>query len=152
MSLLPLSPCLISIKHSAGPIGSNFKTREHCQHLTKWRGGNRCTSPNVQEKERNKSKVLLWVGKNSFHNTNSAFSQKSSPSSLPVPLFFFSSFKNLFIYFWLHWVFVAAHGLSLAAASGDYPSLQFVGFYCGGFCSCGSWALERRLSSCGAQA
>ena len=27
-------------------------------------------------------------------------------------LFFF--FINLFIYFWLHWVFVAAHGLSLS--------------------------------------
>ena len=31
-------------------------------------------------------------------------------------LFFF----NKFIYFWLHWVFVAAHGLSLVAASGGY--------------------------------
>ena len=30
--------------------------------------------------------------------------------------FFF--FFNKFIYFWLLWVFVAAHGLSLVAASG----------------------------------
>ena len=28
--------------------------------------------------------------------------------------------KNNFIYFWLGWVFVAAHRLSLAAASGGY--------------------------------
>ena len=27
---------------------------------------------------------------------------------------------NLFIYFWLCWVFVAAHGLSLLAESGGY--------------------------------
>ena len=26
-------------------------------------------------------------------------------------------FKNKFIYFWLHWVFVVVHGLSLLAAS-----------------------------------
>ena len=35
---------------------------------------------------------------------------------------------NLFIYFWLRWVFVAAHGLSLVAVSGDYSSLRCVGF------------------------
>ena len=41
--------------------------------------------------------------------------------------FAFSSFSiviflkiNLFIYFWLCWVFVAARGLSLVAASGGY--------------------------------
>ena len=33
----------------------------------------------------------------------------------------------LFIY-WLLWVFVAAHGLSLVAASGGYSSLQCAGF------------------------
>ena len=32
------------------------------------------------------------------------------------------------IYFWVHWVFVAAHGLSLVAASGGYSSLQCAGF------------------------
>ena len=40
--------------------------------------------------------------------------------------FFFSFFK--FIYFWLHWVFVAARGLSLVAASGGYSLLQCVDF------------------------
>ena len=34
----------------------------------------------------------------------------------------------LFIYFWLHWVFVAAHGLSLVAASGGYSLLWCIGF------------------------
>ena len=35
---------------------------------------------------------------------------------------------NLFTYFQLCWVFVAAHGLSLIATSGGYSSLQCVGF------------------------
>ena len=30
------------------------------------------------------------------------------------------AFINLFIYFWLRWVFVAAHGLSIVAARGGY--------------------------------
>ena len=88
--------------------------------------------------------------------------------------------KYLFIYFWLHWVFVAAHGLSLVAASGGYSSLRSAGFSlpwllllrstgsrCVGFSSCSTWAsvvaarrlssrglqaLEHRFSSCGAQA
>ena len=79
-------------------------------------------------------------------------------------------FINLFyfIYFWLRWVFIAACGLSLAAWSRGYPSLRVwdshcTGFSCGaralgaqasvvvvlGLSSCGSWALEHRLSSCG---
>ena len=82
-----------------------------------------------------------------------------------VILFFFFSF----IYLWLRWVFVAACGLSLAAASGGYSLLRCTGFLlrwlllCGAcalgarasvvvahrLSSCGSWALERRLSSCG---
>ena len=40
---------------------------------------------------------------------------------------FFIDFIYLFIY-WLLWVFVAAHGLSLVAASGGYSSLQCAGF------------------------
>ena len=72
-----------------------------------------------------------------------------------------------FVYFWLRWVFVAAHGLSLVAASGGYSLLQCAGFslqwllllrstgsvvVAHGLSSCGSWALERRLSSYGARA
>ena len=74
----------------------------------------------------------------------------------------FCFLKILFIYFWLRWVFVAVHGLSLVAASGGYSSLRCAGFSLwwllllrstgsrrAGFSSCGSQALERRLSSCG---
>ena len=69
---------------------------------------------------------------------------------------FLSFFKNkfiLFIYFWLHWVFVAARGLSLVAASGGYSLLQCAGFSLqwllllrsmgsrhAGFSSCSTWA------------
>ena len=54
----------------------------------------------------------------------------SSRSFLFVCLFVFLKNKFiyfLFIYFWLHWVFIAACGLSLVAASGGYSSLR-----CGG--------------------
>ena len=85
-----------------------------------------------------------------------------------APIFFLIC---LFIYFWLHWVFIAACGLQLRQVGdtlrcGAWPS------HCGGFSCCGAWALgtqvsvvvarglsscgtrvlERRLSSCGAQA
>ena len=76
--------------------------------------------------------------------------------------FFKKYISILFICFWLCWVFVAARGLSLVAASGDYSLLQCAGFSLRwllllrgtgsrrvGFSSCGSRALERRLSSCG---
>ena len=67
--------------------------------------------------------------------------------------FFFNKFIYLFIYFWLHWVFVAAHGLSLVVVSGGYSSL-----WCAGFSlwwlpllrSTGSWHVG--FSSCGTQA
>ena len=41
------------------------------------------------------------------------------------PIFFFF---NLFIYFWLCRIFVAAHGLSLVASTGGYSLLQCTGF------------------------
>ena len=75
--------------------------------------------------------------------------------SLPTKLL------NLFILFYLFLAvsgLVAVRGLSLVAASGDYSSLRCAGFSLRsmgsrhtGFSSCGSRALERRLSSCGAR-
>ena len=73
--------------------------------------------------------------------------------------FFINLLIYIFIYFWLSWVFIAAHGLSLVVASGGYSLLRCAGFPLwwllllrstgsrpAGFSSCGSWALERRLS------
>ena len=78
----------------------------------------------------------------------------------------------LFIYFWLRWVFIAVRGLSLIAARGATLHCGVWASHCGGLSCCGSWALgagasvvvacglnscgsralERRLSSCGAWA
>ena len=80
--------------------------------------------------------------------------------------FFFNKLTFLLLLlFWLHCIFVAACGLSLVAVSGGHSSFWCVGFSSWwllllwsmdsrhtGFSSCGSRALERRLSSCGAQA
>ena len=72
----------------------------------------------------------------------------------------------------LCWVFIPARGLSLVVASRGYSSLQCAGFslwwllllqstgtrhvgsvvVARGLSSCGSWALECRLSSCDARA
>ena len=66
-----------------------------------------------------------------------------------------NKFIYLFIYFWLRWVFIAAHGLSLVAASRDYSSLLCTGFSlqwllllqstgsrCMGFSGCGTRAQQ----------
>ena len=49
-------------------------------------------------------------------------------SSALIPSFIFFFKFILFIYFWLHWVFVAVHGLSLVVASGGYSWFQCTGF------------------------
>ena len=97
-------------------------------------------------------------------NLESYFLLSQTDFSAPPCLFFF--------FFWLHWGFVAVHGLSLVVASGGYSLLWCTGFSlrwplllqstrsrrvgfssCGaGFSSCGLRTLERRLSSCGARA
>ena len=71
-------------------------------------------------------------------------------------------FKNKFIYFyfWLCCVFIAARGLSLVAASGATLRCGVQASHCGGFSCCraqavGTWAsvvVARRLRSCGSQA
>ena len=67
-------------------------------------------------------------------------------------LFFF---LILFIYFWLHWLFIAVHGLSLVAESRSYSSLRCAGFSCCGARALGmrsSVVVARGLSSCGTRA
>ena len=56
-------------------------------------------------------------------------------------------FLNLLIYFWLCWVLVAVHGLSLVAASWSYSSSCGAwGSRCGGFYCCGGQALGMQAS------
>ena len=80
--------------------------------------------------------------------------------------FSFYFFKiNLFIYFWLCWVFAAMHGLSLVVVSWGYSSLQCAGFslqwllflwnmgcWRVGFCSCCTWAQQLWFARSRAQA
>ena len=84
---------------------------------------------------------------------------------VPTFLFYFIFKMYVCMYVWLRWVFIAACGLSLVVVSGGYSSFQCTGFSLWwllllwstgsrrvGFSRCGSRALERRLSSCGARA
>ena len=57
----------------------------------------------------------------------SPLSGKRTDPEFMAAFFFFINLFNLFIYFWLHWVFVAARGLSLVAASRGYSSLRCTG-------------------------
>ena len=94
--------------------------------------------------------------------------EKPEPTFWPtwyIEIIYFLSFLKfiyLFIFGGCVWVFIAAHGLSLVAASGGYSSLRCTDFSlrwllllwstgsrCAGFSSCGTWALEHRLSSRG---
>ena len=95
---------------------------------------------------------------------------KLSHSSLMLCSFFLQSFFfinlfYIFIYFWLHWVFIAACGLSLVVASRGYSLLQCAGFSLwwllllqsmgsrhAGFSSCGMWAQQLWLTGSRAQA
>ena len=56
-----------------------------------------------------------------------------------------------FIYFWLYWVFVTVHGLSLAVASRSYSLVAVHRLLIVGFSCCREWALEPGFSSCGTQ-
>ena len=53
---------------------------------------------------------------------------------------------NLFIYFWLCWVFVAARQLSLVVASGATLRCGVRASHCSGFSCCGARALSARAS------
>ena len=84
---------------------------------------------------------------------------------ISLKITFLKNLFYLFIYFWLHWVFVAVHGLSLAVASGGCSLLRCAGFSlwwllllqntgsrCTGFSSCGmraSVVVARGLQSAG---
>ena len=81
---------------------------------------------------------LIWALKDATkfasENTLEGSDEKGirQRSSILFYLFIFLNtlinFLFYFIYFWLCRVFVAAHGLSLVAASGGYSSLRHVGF------------------------
>ena len=66
---------------------------------------------------------------------------------------FLKKYIYLFIYVWLHWVFIAVRRLSLVAASGGYSSLQCTGFSFQWLLLLRSTGSRRAgFSSCGTQA
>ena len=67
----------------------------------------------------------------------------------PQILFFFF---NLFIYFWLCWVFVSVRGLSPAAASGGHSSSRCAGLSLSQPLVAEHRLQTRRLSNCGSRA
>ena len=64
----------------------------------------------------------------------------------------FFLFFNLFIYFWLCWVFVSAQGLSPVAASGGHSSSRCAGLSLSRPLVAEHRLQTRRLSSCGSRA
>ena len=119
----------------------------------------------MQKKRKRKGRREGWKGRQMTRISESRWRCFPAPQhSRRVATALISNlFYYLFIYFWLRWVFVAARGLSLVVVSGGYSSFRCAGFSsrwllllrstgsrCAGFSSCGSWALEHRLSSCGA--
>ena len=64
--------------------------------------------------------ILYMLLPSSGHNGHQLYSLEQQD--------FFCFFINLFIYFWLHWVFVAARGPPLVVASGGHSSLRCAGF------------------------
>ena len=54
---------------------------------------------------------------------------------------FFFKLINIFVYFWLRWVFVAVRRLSLVAASGGYSSARCAGFSLRWLLFVAAWAL-----------
>ena len=52
----------------------------------------------------------------------------SSEAQTDTPLIRTQAFLFMYFYFWLCWVFLAAHGLPLVGASRGYSSLKCMGF------------------------
>ena len=70
--------------------------------------------------------IISFLGK--YPNKSIQQHKNSIYAKVFHQLFFLFYFIYLLIYFWLCWVFVAARGLSLLAASGGCSSLRCAGF------------------------
>ena len=109
----------------------------------------------------------MWLNLSIFSSTSYTFCVliKKSFSTLPSRSILllhhaFEKFHTLFFlspffFFWLCWVFVAVHRLSLVVASGGNSSLRCVGFSCYEAWALGTRAsvvVAQKLSSCDSRA
>ena len=79
----------------------------------------------------NKSESRIVIPTKMFFRSMYLHRRENKYDIIGFLLLFFFLKISLFIYlFWLCWVFVAARGLSLVAASGGYSSLLCAGFSC----------------------
>ena len=60
----------------------------------------------------------------------SIIESKMLPTGFLLNFFFSNLFNYLYIYFWLCWVFIAVHSLSLAAVSGVYSLVAGFSLWC----------------------
>ena len=83
--------------------------------------------------------IIVFLAISPFMTVSVCFIYLGAPI-LRAYIYFF----NLFIYyFWLCWVFVSVHGLSLVAASGGATLRRSVrASHCGGLSCCGARAVE----------
>ena len=103
--------------------------------------------------------TLLW-------QIRPAIEEYPNPASVNPHLQGLAGWLVSFSLFWLCWVFIAAHRLcsscseqgllsshrAEASHCGGFSCCRMHPLGCSGFSSCGSWALEHRLNSCGAWA
>ena len=98
--------------------------------------------------------IIQYVAFSDWHLSLKSYAFKFPPC-LFMTWWLISFLKKIYFYFWLPWVFAAAHGPSLVVASGGCSlivvhRLLFVVEH--GLSSCHCQTLEHRLSSCGAPA
>ena len=108
----------------------------------------------------------IWKSHKALYNNSKHRNYRSTDMKGTIDISWLNSntrwaWSIFFIYvlfcFLLHWVFVAAHSLSLVAVHGasqccGYSCCEAWGLDHTGFSSCCLWALESRLSSDGTQA
>ena len=96
---------------------------------------------------------LIWLPVPLPHARLPDLGHKAEPLWASVSSSFVVAVKILFIYFWLCWVFIAAHVFSSCSAwashHGGFSSYGAQALGVEAFSSCRSWVLECRLSSCG---